>query len=493
MTIEDVKKLIASDEGETVEVKESTGQRGDACETLCAFLNKSGGTVVFGVTRKGRLTGQLMADTTKRDLFEAFQKFEPAADIEVEYVPVDDVHTAIVCRVDKGNCRPYVYGGRPYKRVQSSTTVMSQEEYEQMLSERGGFRSDWEARVNPRLTLDELDLDEVKKTARMAIEVGRLDSEVDADDAPTLLKKFKVMHGGCLTNGAAVLFGNDELFGYPQCEIKMARFKGSGKNEFGDERREEGNVFKLLNAAMRFCFKHLNLSAKVVGGQIERVERLEIPPEALREAILNALVHRQYSKNGSVSLAIYDDRLELTSPGGFPPGKTIEQILGEHESEPRNQQIAHVLYLRKTIETWGRGFGRIRSECEAAGCPCPRVEETGGNVRLTFSRLREVSQKDLKFSQKPKEVGQNVDEVSQKAVRTIAAVLPALRSDSRKNVEKVLLAIGLDDKVTIQNIARQASVSPATVKNAQVLLKEVGVLYRVGGDRAGHWLVSWKE
>ena len=87
MTLEELKKLIADDEGETVEVKETTGQRRDACETLCAFLNKDGGTVVFGVTKKGKLTGQLMADTTKRDLFEVFQKFEPAADIEVSYVP----------------------------------------------------------------------------------------------------------------------------------------------------------------------------------------------------------------------------------------------------------------------------------------------------------------------------------------------------------------------------------------------------------------------
>lgn len=76
MTLEELKRLIADDEGETLEVKESTGQRRDACETLCAFLNKDGGTVVFGVSRKGKLTGQLMADTTKRDLFDAFQKFD---------------------------------------------------------------------------------------------------------------------------------------------------------------------------------------------------------------------------------------------------------------------------------------------------------------------------------------------------------------------------------------------------------------------------------
>ena len=171
MILEELKKLIAADEGETLEVKESTGQRRDACETLCAFLNKDGGTVVFGVTKKGKLTGQLMADTTKRDLFDAFQKFEPAADIEVSYVPVDETHTAIVCQVAAGNCRPYIYDGKPHKRVQSSTTVMGQEEYERMLLERGGFRSEWENQPNPELSLDDLDLDAIRVTARKAVRV----------------------------------------------------------------------------------------------------------------------------------------------------------------------------------------------------------------------------------------------------------------------------------------------------------------------------------
>lgn len=545
MTIEDIGKLIAAGEGETVEFKETTGQRVDACETLCAFLNKEGGAVVFGVTRKGKLTGQLMSDSTKRDLFDAFKKFEPSADITVEYVPVDGMHTAIVCRVDPGNCRPYVYDGKPYKRIQSSTTVMSQEEYEKMLAERGGFRSDWELQENPRLTLDEIDLEEVKKTAKMAVQVGRLDPEVDTEDAATLLKKFKVMRGGRLLNASAVLFGNDAMIDYPQCEIKMARFKGTGKNEFGDERREEGNIFKLLVAATQFCFKHLNLSAKVIPTKIERDEHLEIPPEALREAILNALVHRQYSKRGAVSLAIYDDRLEVTSPGGFPPGKTVEQITTEHESEPRNERIAHVLYLRKTIETWGRGFDRIRSECEKEGVPLPTVTEKDGYVRLTFARPvqilsnsvhlsskscietekvgkksgQEVGRKsgqenlkvgkkhEVKISQKRRKVSQksgqeNLEEgknsTAQKAfekrARTMLDLaLPSARPAARNNMILTLSEIAADPTASILCLAGKTGLPRGTVRNAQEMLKELGFIYRIGGDRGGHWLVSWKD
>lgn len=522
MTLKGLKELLSAGETERVEFKESTGQRGDACETLCAFLNKAGGTVVFGVTPKGRLTGQLMDDTTRQKLFAVFQRFEPAPDIEVECVPVDETHTAIVCHVDKGNCRPYVYDGRPYKRVQSSTTVMSQEEYERMLKERGGFRSDWERLVNPTLTLEEIDFDEVKKTARMAVQVGRLDSEVDTEDVPLLLKKFKLMRGDRLTNGAAVLFGNDDLFDYPQCEMKMARFKGTGKNEFGDERREEGNIFKLLSAATQFCFKHLSLSARVIPYQIERVEQLEIPPVALREAVLNALVHRQYSKRGSVSLAIYDDRLEVTSPGGFPPGKTVEQIISEHESEPRNERIAHVLYLRKTIETWGRGFDRIREECEKACVSTPVVAEKNGYVRITFARpvllARENGTETEGMVQKPglkngpdatrevglksgpdttREVGLNrsveMSLIRKRVGRMFDECLPTLRKDIRSNMILTLSEIAFDVNITIPKICSNTKKARNTIKNSLSLLKELGFLYRIGSDRGGHWYVVWKE
>lgn len=102
MTLEELKRLIADGEGERLECKETTGQRGEACRTLCAFLNGDGGTVVFGVSRKGKVTGQLVSDETKRDLARAFCDFEPGIEIPTEYVPVDATHQAIVCRVAGG-------------------------------------------------------------------------------------------------------------------------------------------------------------------------------------------------------------------------------------------------------------------------------------------------------------------------------------------------------------------------------------------------------
>ena len=501
MTLDELKKLIADDEGETVEVKETTGQRRDACETLCAFLNKDGGTVVFGVTKKGKLTGQLMADTTKRDLFEVFQKFEPAADIEVSYVPVDETHTAIVCHVDGGNRKPYIYDGKPYKRVQSSTTVMSQEEYERMLLARGGFRSEWEDQPNPELSLDDLDLDVIRDTARKAVRVGRLDESVDTENAASLLDHFKLRKNGALLNGAAVLFGKAERIDYPQLEIKMGWFKGTDQRVFLDNSHVQGNVFKLMDAAMAFCFKHLNLAAWT-SGKIERDEELEIPADALREALVNAFAHRSYeNRSQTIYLAIYDDRVEIKNPGKFPSDFNLARLYSPpiQHSEPRNEKIARVLYLRKSIETWGRGLTRIANECDRVGLPVPEVKEGYGCVTTVFRRPNwtGANTPDQRTGTGTARTGTTsartgigrglsgtgwtiIGTTATDNVGELLARLPKLRKDARTNVENVLHELIADKNATIPQICARTGMALRTINNALATLREAGFLRAKG-------------
>ena len=497
MTLEELKELIADDEGETVEVKESTGQRRDACETLCAFLNKDGGTVVFGVTRKGKLTGQLMADTTKRDLFEAFQKFEPAADIEVSYVPVDETHTAIVCHVDAGNRKSYIYDGKPHKRVQSSTTVMGQEEYERMLLARGGFRSEWEDQPNPELSLDDLDLDAIRVTARKAVRVGRLDESIDTENAAALLDHFKLRRNGVLLNGAAVLFGKADRIDYPQLEIKMGWFKGTDQRVFLDNSHVQGNVFKLMDAAIAFCFKHLNLAAWT-SGKIERDEELEIPADALREALVNAFAHRSYeNRRQTIYLAIYDDRVEIKNPGRFPSNFDLAKLYSPpiQHSEPRNEKIAHVLYLRKSIETWGRGLTRIADECNRVGLPVPEVKEEYGCVTTVFKRPdwtgdntpdRRTGIPATRTGTTPERTGTGhglsgtgwtiTGTTGVVAVEDILARLPKLRKDARTNAETVLHELIADKTATIPQICARTGMALRTINNALATLRGAGIV-----------------
>lgn len=525
MTLQDLQLLVAKGESETVEFKETTGQRGEACRTLCAFLNGNGGTVVFGVSRKGKLIGQMVSDETKKDLARTFCDFEPGVEIPVGYVPIDDTHQAIVCRVESGKRKPYVYDGRPYRRVQSTTTTMAQEQYAAMLAMRGGFQSQWELQWNENVSLSDVDLDEVTRTAKIAIAEGRLSPDVDVNDSKDLLRRFGLLKDGQPLNGAMALFGKNLTF-YPQCVLKMAWFKGRDKTVFLDNRMVSGNIIQLQSEAMAFCFKHLNLSGVIRG--LYREEELEIPVEALREAIINALAHRLYTNNGGVSLAIYDDRVEISNPGNFSPEVAAQSAFPGMASSPRNPSIAKVLYLRKAIEMWGRGISLILDSCSKARLNPPKIYEDHGFIYTVFTRPTAQEWKDKvgegnrngnegdssvedgkaiqttdKNADKSDEVIQSADELVQtdgklaqkrrEVTQTLERLLPSLRKDARTNAERVLLAIAMDPHETIAEMSVRISMPQQTIKNALGLLRDKGIICRIGGDFGGYWTINWHQ
>ena len=188
------------------------------------------------------------------------------------------------------------------------------------------------------------------------------------------------------TNGAVLLF-SDKIYEYPQFTLRMARFVGTDKNRFRDNQRSEGNFFQLLDAGVAFCFKHLSLSGVITNHSLEREEHLEVPYHALREALINALCHRHWERyNLTISLAIYDDRIEIASPGTFPPQITPENIKEPHESFPHNLKVAEALYRMTYLENWGSGAKRIMDACKAQGVDEPTWSSDGGFVTITFKR-----------------------------------------------------------------------------------------------------------
>ena len=393
-TIDDIKNLIKSDtETDTIEFKKTTGQLERGMETLCAFLNGDGGTVLFGVTDEGKIIGQDIAGKTKETIGEAISRIEPNVNVRIFYVPMPDSEKKVIAlHVESSRMeRPFCYKGRPYMRFQNVTTVMPQDKYRQLLMERGGNYS-WEAMTNPDLKISDLDEHAILGAVRGGIRCGRLPEATIREDLPTILEKFNLSHDGKLNNASAVLFGRD-LYYYTQCLLRMARFKGTTKNEFIDNQRVIGNIYALLDAAMAFFFKHLSLSGKIEG--LYREEELEIPYKALRECCTNAFCHRLYHRPGSsVGIAIYDDRVEIENSGTFPPNITMEKLLSGHNSEPQNLIIANVLYKSEVLENWGRGIELMISECRRVNIPDPEFHTDGNSVWVIFRYTRKTMEYD---------------------------------------------------------------------------------------------------
>lgn len=311
MTIEDIQELIKIDETRTLELKKTTGEIKDGMHSLCAMLNSDGGYVIFGITPKTlKITGQMVSDSTRQEIAREIRKLEPFVNMPVEYVDVPgrDGQQVVILYADRHlySDAPYVYDGRPYYKLESTTMLMPQQMYEDMLRQRDVAKFRWDAMVAEGMTIDNLDENRIRTAITMGIKNGRLNPEAEGETIPNILSKLGLLRNGKLTHAAVMLFAKDTR-DYPIMEIKMGYFRGMDKMVFIDNKLEMGNFFDLHNAGMSFLFRNLRLSGEVKG--LLREEKLEIPVEALREALTNALCHRQYERtDGSVSLAIYDDR-----------------------------------------------------------------------------------------------------------------------------------------------------------------------------------------
>ncbi|MBP7984308.1 MAG: putative DNA binding domain-containing protein [Bacteroidaceae bacterium] len=376
MTIEDIEQLISKDEHRALELKKTTGELKEGMHTACALLNTDGGWLIFGIAPCSlKIIGQ-----------------------EV---------TAIYFEPFVWGRQPYTYHGCPYYKIESTTKVMPRDMFEERIRANKPQYFAWERQQAERVSIKNLNEERVRGAIRLGVERGRMMESALTEPFEKVLDKLQLLNNGVPNNAAAALFSTN-IYEYPQFRLRMARFRGTDKNEFIDNQRAEGNFFDLLDAGMSFFFKHLSLSGKIVG--FVREEHLEVPAEALREALINALCHRQYEKyNLTIGIAIYDDRIEIESPGILPPQLTPETIKLPHISYPYNPIMANVLFKTTFLENWGSGAKRIMDACKQQNVPEPMWSTQGGFVIVTFRRVL----KDTSIPQVPPNLSQTCLELAQ--------------------------------------------------------------------------------
>jgi ATP-dependent DNA helicase RecG len=385
---EQVARWVSEGESDHQEFKESTGQRTAAAHALCGMVNLHGGRVLFGVSPDGRVVGQQVTDQTLEKLHAALVPFDPEITPTIERVEIGESREVIVVAVQQGRYRPYRYKGVAYKRIGAVTAEMSREEYERLFLEQLHTSDRWETEP-ATLTLDDLDHAEIGRALDDAVRRGRV-SEPLSRDPLDLLRGLGLVKGGGILNAGAVLFARSDrlLPDYPQCLVKLARFRGVIRGEsIADERQQHGNAFALLRQAEEFCRIHLPVAARLDPNSMIRHDEPEIPVLALREALANAVSHREYSTAaGSIGVFIYDDRVEVASIGGLHFGLSVDDLLRPHESQPWNPLIAGALYRRGVVDSLGSGIQRMIRMVEEARLLPPTITDTGTSVLVTFHR-----------------------------------------------------------------------------------------------------------
>ncbi|WP_304428648.1 RNA-binding domain-containing protein [uncultured Duncaniella sp.] len=413
-----IRHLAENHEGVDVEFKETTGQLNRGMETLCGMINGSGGIVVFGVSNKGKIIGQEIGDKTTREIGEAINKFDPAVDIQPMYARLDNSDKYIIAFQTDGleTDKPYMWDGKPYHRHDSVTSVMPREKFIRLHEHQHGLKYKWENEVNATLKIEDLDERLIMNVVHGAVRRGRLSNDALNDSVSTLLTRLNLVKNGSVCNSAAVLFGK-EFFDYPQCRLRLARFKGTDKQYFIDNQQHVGNIFQLVDAAMAFFFKHLNLSGTTYH-RIIREDELEIPYDALREAVVNAYCHMRWGYEiATVGIAIYDDCIIIENAGRFPV-RISPNVLMQREEEdrkntsmPPNPVIANVMYIGGLIEHWGRGLSMMARECERVGLPAPTFNQDGIIVKTTFVRPYDTSKDTAGVSKSKLGVSKQTDDV----------------------------------------------------------------------------------
>lgn len=304
--------------------------------------------------------------------------------MSIKRVAVAGGKQVLVVQVGSGPRKPYSYRRVPYRRVGNSTLEMSVDEYNRMLFERLHKDQRWENQTASDWSVEDLSETEIRRTVSEAIRRGR-PLDVGGFKPIDLLRGLRLLTRGGISRAAAVLFGRSDRLAveFPQCLLRVARFRGVDKSEFLDNRRFSGDALELLAIAERFLIETLPVAGRIEPGRMDRIDVLQYPPLATREALANALCHRDYSNpSASISLAVYDDRLEVTSPGPLHFGLTPEALFGSHDSLPWNPMIANAFYLKGRLSRHGE---EVRSRWQRKRLP-PACRDARLKIRESASR-----------------------------------------------------------------------------------------------------------
>ena len=387
-------ELIKKGENEKVEFKEKFDR--ETIETISAFANTSGGVILIGVTDEGKIKGIGIGKKTLEDIANRIkQNTDPKLYPKTELSEIENKKIILV-EVNESKSKPVLAFGRAYRRVGKTNQKLSSEEIRKLARETEKFYFD--EQICEEASLADIDGEKVKWFIREAKKQRKLEIQEEVSIKETLMR-LNLLKREKLTNAAILLFGKNPQKFFPQAEVKCARFKGIEPLEFIDMKVFRGNIIDQREDALEFVKEHIKLQAKLIGTQ--RVEKWEYPLEAIREAITNAIVHRDYEIQSNVQIRIFDDKLEVWGVGPLPKPLTVEDLKKKHKSILRNPLIGKSFFLIKFIEEWGTGINRIIKSCLEYGLPEPLFEEISGSLVVTFRKykiseeiMRELSEEE---------------------------------------------------------------------------------------------------
>ncbi len=436
-------------ENEIIEFKESTGELHQAIESISAIINKHGyGKVLFGVFDNGDIKGQIVADSTIRNISDSIIR-----DIEPKIIPTIEVFSyedkQIIVVSFNGMQRPYSAFGKFLIRVGTQNRHMTRNELIKLIKDED-YSNSWE-KENSTITIDDIDDDTLKKYYEEAVNCGRL--TLNKYDKEQLLTILDLSHNHILNNAANLLFGKNV-----NVSLKLACYATDNKVTFTDLKVIKGNIYNLIHYGLTYILNHIDWHVDI---DLTRKETPEIPLIAIREIFINAFAHAIYNPLPEIEINIHPSKLTIFNPGTFPDDLTPKDFIDRNISSiKRNPIILDVLYRCKDVEKSGTGFKRMNDACLEADVKWS-CESTAYGFYFTFNRKQNVT----------------------------ANVTPNVFAPSplNKTEQIVFNLIKSNPKITRSEISIKINKTIRTVQRITDKLVDKGFLIRIGNNQYGYW------
>lgn len=479
MTIEEIKK----GESSHLEFKrEIPDHKENLLKTVSAFSNTSGGKIIFGIDDKTLEVKGIEGDVFK--LMDSIvnsisDNIEPQISPNINVETIEN-KTVIVLEIFPTNHTPCYIKSKGKEEgtfIRIGATSRPADFYTLRELEQNGIRSSFDSQKCVNLMNDKNHFN-TKITKTLCTQIQNQMEK--AGDNNTIVNEqtleglgvLKNINGEVVPTNAYALLTLSDLYDFSRCSIRCACFKGNNKAIFLDKLDCSGPLFEQIEQSLKFVIKNLRVGIKFVG--VQGIDNLEIPVNALREAIVNAVVHRNYMIEEPTQIAIYDDRVEIISPGRLVSGLSLESALNG-KSIARNPILAKVFRMMKLMEEWGSGFRRMNQECEKAKVKLPKFQENEMDCSIVFER--DVLQEGVEEKSSVKKFG-----VTQKSsVKKFG--------DTMKSSEKIIELMKENNSITASEISDILKISKRAVEKQIQSLREKGIIKRIGSDRAGVWEV----
>ena len=451
MTETALRRLISLGESQTLEFKQALPE--DLGRELCAFANSAGGMILIGVSNTGVITPLSSMNRCLSQVQDHARNCEPPVSVDVEVV--SDV---IVIKVRSSREKPHSSRGIFYLREGANSQKMSRSQIKEFFFKEGLLYFD--SAMNNQYKI-ERDLSQ-SEYAAFAKYAG-IDPNLDMLDT---LRNISLVTDDGMTNAGCLVLSRTIAKFLVSATVTCALFQGTTKTKILDQKVFSEDIASNYRNALQYLQAHLN-TEYIIGAT--REEKLELPETALREALINALAHRDYRSSANVQIYIFSDRLEIVNPGGLVGGMLLKD-LGKR-SVPRNPLLFGTLYRMNLVEHVGSGIKRIREALVAEGLSPPLLEADEQWFSISFKR----------FDRSAPPTGSQ--ETSQKKSPT------ASPTASQKRDKFILDLIAAKPEILLEELSTKVGISERSIKRHLSTLKTAGRLKRIGGTFGGHWEV----